>query len=93
MARVSYRDFESKSNPQFLVTPSRITASWSVTELVLLAPLVQLRVTRVLYLRTTPINLGFDSPNQACPGDSLEIFGSLGFVACVLAVDGLSQAN
>jgi hypothetical protein len=50
MARVSYRDFESKSNPQFLVTPSRITASWSVTELVLLAPLVQHCVNRVFVL-------------------------------------------
>ena len=50
-------------------------------------------LTACLYLRKTPINLGSDSPNQACPGDSLEIFGSLGFVACVLAVDGLSQAN
>jgi hypothetical protein len=48
-------------------------------------------LTACLYLRKTEINLGFDSPNQACPGD--EIFGSLGFVACVLAVDGLSQAN
>ena len=68
MARVSYRDFESKSNPQFLVTPSRITASWSVTELVLLAPLVQHCVNRVSVLENNSNKSWFWQPKPGVSG-------------------------